>query len=344
MTNNDSVLELYDQGISAHDLRSPYVEDRLENNPFIGLSRDGIERAGNDVLVAAGWFPEDTEQEFWQLDCAREALEDAESKAIKALSSGRVIGLGLTDAYDLSLKVVPRLQWPFLTMDFEKGSASGAELDYVGLRFVFRDELTEDQVQNLEATSKSTAVRLTEVTQSRSLRDLNISTWEDLRLRFLKDNFVEVGGPEQKMRFSLAEMGLMNRTKGEPNASCAMLFQMARHIIFIPNKGTKQKISTLRRTLQKALGLSGGPFHIEGGRGYVPRFQLIDDRDAVDRRAEDEAGMVSYQEIEEGGKEMEEGLFHLPSAGRDQEERPYKEDEEMQGDEASVYIRKRTGR
>ena len=39
MTNNDSVLELYDQGISAHDLRSPYVEDRLENNPFIGLSR-----------------------------------------------------------------------------------------------------------------------------------------------------------------------------------------------------------------------------------------------------------------------------------------------------------------
>ena len=131
MTDNDTVLELYEHGISAHDLRSPYVEDRLENNPFIGLSRDGIERAGNDVLVAAGWFPEDTEQEFWQLDCAREALEDAESKAIKALSSGRVIGLGLTDAYDLSLKVVPRLQWPFLTMDFEKGSASGAELDYV---------------------------------------------------------------------------------------------------------------------------------------------------------------------------------------------------------------------
>ena len=112
----------------------------------------------------------------------------------------------------------------------------------------------------------------------------------------------------------------------------------------VSDKGTKQKISTLRRTLQKALGLSGGPFHIEGGRGYLPRFQLIDDRDAVDRRAEDEAGMVSYQEIEEGGKEMEEGLFHLPSAGRDQEERPYKEDEEMQGDEASVYIRKRTGR
>ena len=131
MPDHDTVLELYEHGISAHDLRSPYVEDRLENHPFIGLSRDGIERAGNDVLVAAGWFPEDTEQEFWQLDCAREALEDAESKAIKALSSGRVIGLGLTDAYDLSLKVVPRLQLPFLTMDFEKGSASGAELDYV---------------------------------------------------------------------------------------------------------------------------------------------------------------------------------------------------------------------
>ncbi len=344
MTNNDSVLELYDQGISAHDLRSPYVEDRLENNPFIGLSRDGIERAGNDVLVAAGWFPEDTEQEFWQLDCAREALEDAESKAIKALSSGRVIGLGLTDAYDLSLKVVPRLQWPFLTMDFEKGSASGAGLNYVGLHFVSRDKLTEDQVQNLAGTSKSTAVRKTEVTQSRSLRDLNISTWEDLRLRFLKDNFVEVCGPEQKMRFSLAEMGLMNRTKGEPNASCAMLFQMARHVIFIPNKGTKQKISTLRRTLQKALGLSGDPFNIEGGRGYLPRFQLIDDRDALDWRAKDKAVHVSYQEIEEDRKELAEGLFNSPSGGYDQDEHPYKEDGEMRGDAASAYIRERTDR
>ena len=332
MTDNDSVLELYDQGISAHDLRSPYVKDRLENNPFIGLSRDGIERAGNDVLVAAGWFPEDTEQEFWQLDCAREALEDAESKAIKTLSSGRVIGLGLTDAYDLSLKVVPRLQWPFLTMDFEKGSASGAELDYVGLRFVFRDELTEDQVQNLEATSKSTAGRRTEATQSRSLRDLNIPTWEDLRLRFLKDNFLEVGGPEQKMRFSLAEMGLMNRTKGEANASCAMLFQMAKHVIFTPNKGSKQRISALRRTLKKGLGLSGDPFRIEKARGYLPRFQLIDDRDALDRRAKEKAILQPFNDEQQADKQAPDGA--------DRGKYSYEEDGEMQGDKASAWLKK----
>ena len=342
MTDNDTVLELYAQGISAHDLRLSYVNDLCGDNPYLRLSRQEIARDKRFIERMSSL--DRIEQEFRLLDLVLFALEEAEPKAVSALLSGQVIGLGLTDAQNLSPNIVPPLQWPFLTIDFEKGSASGAGLNYVGLHFVSRDKLTEDQVQNLEATSKSTAVRLTEVTQSRSLRDLNISTWEDLRLRFLKDNFVEVGGPEQKMRFSLAEMGLMNRTKGEPNASCAMLFQMARHVIFIPNKGTKQKISTLRRTLQKALGLSGGPFHIEGGRGYVPRFQLIDDRDAGDRRAEDEAGMVSYQEIEEGGKEMEEGLFHLPSAGRDQAERPYKEDEEMQGDEASVYIRKRTGR
>ena len=306
MTDNDTILELYDQGISAHDLRSPYVKDRLGNNPFTGLSRKGIERAGNDVLVAAGWFPEDTEQEFWQLDCAREALEDAESKAIKALSSGRVIGLGLSDAYDLSLKVVPRLQWLFLTMDFEKGSASGAELDYVGLRFVFRDELTEDQVQNLEATSRSTVGRSTEVTQSRSLSDLNLSAWQDLSIRFLKDSVVCVRVEGKGQRIPLGALGLINKTTGGANAACNLLLRLANQQRVSSEK--KHLVSNVKKLLQELFDLyNSNPFHIEEGRGYVPNFQLIDDRDALDRRAEDKAVHVSFSDEWQSEGEMSDG-------------------------------------
>lgn len=137
------------------------------------------------------------DEEFFDLYRALDVLEEAESKASKVLSSGQVVGLGLTDAQNLSPKMVPRLEWPFLTMDFEKSSASGPQLDYVGRHFGFWDELNEEQVQILESTSKSTAVRRTEVIENHSLRDLNISTWEDFRLRFVKDKFVEVSGPEQ---------------------------------------------------------------------------------------------------------------------------------------------------
>lgn len=70
---------------------------------------------------------------------------------------------------------------------------------------------------------------------------------------------------------------------------------MVKHVIFTTNKGDKQRISALTRTLQKGLGLASDSFHIEEGRGYLPKFQLIDDREAADRRAEDEAVMVSHQ-------------------------------------------------
>ena len=44
MTNKDPVLELYNRGISAHDLRSSYVGDQLGDNPYTGFSRTEIER------------------------------------------------------------------------------------------------------------------------------------------------------------------------------------------------------------------------------------------------------------------------------------------------------------
>jgi len=53
--------------------------------------------------------------------------------------------------------------------------------------------------------------------------------------------------------------------------------------------------------------LSSDPFHIKEGRGYVPNFQLIDDRDALDRRAEDKAVHVSFSDELQSEGEISEG-------------------------------------
>ena len=61
MTDNDPVLELYNRGISAHDLRSSYVDDLVGDNHYLRLSRQEIareksfiKRMGSTDLF--GWF------------------------------------------------------------------------------------------------------------------------------------------------------------------------------------------------------------------------------------------------------------------------------------------------
>ena len=326
MTDNDPVLELYNRGISAHDLRSSYVGDQLGDNPYVRFSRQQIEREKRVLQGVSSLTGREMDGESFDLSRALDVLEEAESKASEVLSSGQVVGLGLTDAYDLSLKVVPRLQWPFLTMDFDKSSASGAGLNYFGLHFVFRDKLTEGQVQILEATSNSTVVRRTEVTQSHSLSDLNISTWEHLYMRFVKNKCVVVGGPEKEQEFFLGDMGLLDRTTKQENKACVVLLQMANGVIVTTNE--KQTVSNLRQLLRNLFGLSSDPFHIERGR-YVPNFKLLYNRDAADRRAKKRAVHVPFNDEQQVD---------------DQDGQSYEEDSEMQNDEASTWIKEEMSR
>ena len=333
MTDNVAVLELYNRGISAHDLRSSYVGDQLGDNPYVRFSRQQIEREKIELQGISSLTGREMDGEFFDLCRALDVLEEAESKASEVLSSGQVVGFGLTDAQNLSPKIVPRLEWSFLTMDFERSSACRPEFDYVGLRFVFRDELTEGQVQNLEATINSTEVRRTEVTQSRSLRDLNIAAWENLSLRFLKGNYVEVGGPEKKERHSLAEIGLLNNTTSQPNVSCEILFQMAKHVV-VPTTSRLyvQRVSDLRGILQEKFNLDDDPFETHGPQGYIPKFKVVDDRIALDRRAKEKAVHVPFNDERQTDKqELDRD---------DQDGYSYEEDGETQGDEAFEWLEK----
>ena len=61
---------------------------------------------------------------------------------------------------------------------------------------------------------------------------------------------------------------------------------------------SKQKhlVSRLRRTLEEKFSLPGDPIHFEEQGGYVPNFKIIDDRDAADKRAENEAVFTPYDD------------------------------------------------
>ena len=73
MTDNDTVLELYNRGISAHDLRSSYVGDQLGDNPYIRFSRQKIEREKRELQGLSSLTGREMDEEFFDLH--REPLE-----------------------------------------------------------------------------------------------------------------------------------------------------------------------------------------------------------------------------------------------------------------------------
>ena len=61
-----------------------------------------------------------------------------------------------------------------------------------------------------------------------SFEALGAKLWSDITLRFLKSDFVEVGGPAKKIKVSLDRLGLMNATEAKPNKSFDLLLKMAK--------------------------------------------------------------------------------------------------------------------
>ena len=333
MTDNAKILELYNLGISAHKLRRSYVEDKLDDYPDAGDTRQ--------ELIAAA-----EEDEFFQaylLPRTLDLLDRVESQIIDGLLSGDIVALGYDDPHDSVLKTMPSHQWHFLKLDFDKSVAIGTDLHYAGLRFLRNCDLTDQQLGALQTQQPYRKAGQQADEDDVGSFDLKANDWTDVTWRFLKASRVGVGIQDKEHRITLGALGLINKTRGGPNAACLLLLGLAEQRRVSSKK--KHLVSDLRKLLQGLFGLhNSDPFHIEEGRGYVPNFQLIDDRDALDWRAKDKAVHVSYQEIEEDRKELAEGLFHSPSGGYDQDEHPYKEDGEMRGDAASAYIRERTDR
>ena len=155
MTDQDTLLELYNRGISAHSLLRSYVADQHGDNPYIEFSRLQIEREERYLPEQYQPFPEDAEKELLELGLILDALKDAESKVMEALTSGQVLGLGFTNPHEKIPYCVSSHQWHFLTVDFDKGTAVSQELGYVGLQFLNQDQLSDADFEILNRTQLS---------------------------------------------------------------------------------------------------------------------------------------------------------------------------------------------
>ena len=126
-----------------------------------------------------------------------------------------------------------------------------------------------------------------------SFSTVGATCWADITLRLLKDNFVEVGGPDKKVKVNLDSLRLMNKTEQRTNTSFALLLRIVKR----PGVTTdhKQKISKLRQKLRTSLGTNKDPFSLQGKR-YTSVFKFKDDRKAADERAKADAVHVPYND------------------------------------------------
>ena len=218
-----------------------------------------------------------------------------EHRVLNTLVSGEYLALGYSADSRGELVAIPPHRWRFLELDIIEGKAKGEDVRYTGIKCLKRETLSEDE-QKLILMASSAQVDTTESdTQDfESFEALGANLWNDITLRLLKNDFIEVGGPAKKIKVSLDRLGLMNKTQGKPNVAFDLLLKMAKG----RKVSSKQKhlVSRLRRTLEEKFKLPGDPFQIEEQRGYVPNFKIIDDRKAADERAKKEAVLTAIDE------------------------------------------------
>ena len=147
---------------------------------------------------------------------------------------------------------------------------------------------------------------------------------------------VEVGGPSKKIKVSLDQLGLMNKTEGKPNVAFDLLLKMAKGRKVSSEQ--KHLLSRLRGTLEAKFNLPGDPFQLEEQRGYVPNFKIIDDRNDADERAKSDAIHVSHDDnIDYEGevKDLESSDYSDELVNQDDLDKDYDDE----NDPAGKYLR-----
>ena len=258
MSSKDFLETLYESGISLRELLHLYISESHE--------------------------------QVWD-----EGLQEMfERRVLNTLVSGEYLALGYSADSRGELVAIPPHRWRFLELDIIEGKAKGEDVRYTGIRCFKRETLSEDEQKALMASLAQVDTTESDTQDSESFEALNAKAWSDITLRFLKNDFVEVGGPDKKIRVSLERLDLMNRTKGKPNVAFDLLLKMAKRRKVSSKQ--KQSISRFRRTLEEKFKLPGDPFQFEEQRGYVPNFKIIDDRNAADERAKNEAVFTPYDD------------------------------------------------
>lgn len=336
-------IELYARGISAHNLRRSYVDDQHRDNPYIEFSRQQIKREESNLPIMYGPFPEDAEQELIELGLMLDALEDAESKVMEVLSSGQVVGLGFTGPHEQVPKCVPFPQWHLLTIDFEKGTADGEELGYVGLRFLIQEQLSDEALEILKSTPIATDDKTqpdTEQAQSNAsspldkFRQMEDLTWPEVSLTLVAGDHVEISARKATKRVAYAELGLIDRRIGKGTLTRAGDIFMATAIGDASKDSQyKKNLSRLRTELKNAVGITEDPFYPSSipGRNSA-RFKLEDARKRGDERAKGKAIHSQYSD------NVDYSIGQSLAGDLDQKEEEYPFDTPDGSEDADEYL------
>lgn len=125
--------------------------------------------------------------------------------------------------------------------------------------------------------------------------------WIDVKIKIYKDFKIGLFIKGKLNKYShFQDIGLMGKRKKVPNNLGIILIGLSQKQKF-PHPTLedhhKTAISKLRHYLRKFSGISADPFHsFNEGDGWIPCFELIDDRRNADERAKKEATHVSYND------------------------------------------------
>lgn len=131
--------------------------------------------------------------------------------------------------------------------------------------------------------------------------------WEDITVKLYANQRIgyRIGNGKGKFKIStFANVGLTDKRKNEPNYQAGILINLAKKSTYRnkyplrnnPANNETTAISKLRNSLKELTGISSDPFlPFNGNDGWIPRFELEDDRENADIRAKKLAEKNTYQ-------------------------------------------------
>ena len=155
--------------------------------------------------------------------------------------------------------------------------------------------------KELEELAIATDLLSAESSNPEEFKNVEGLNWGDITLTLLSGDHIEISARDLTRKVPLGDLGLINRTTNKPNRLFTLLTAFAKNrrgILEITSK-LKDQAYDLRKALKAFFPITTNPIPAEG-RYWVPRFNLVDKRDAPDKRAKEKAfrRTVSYDDTD----------------------------------------------
>jgi hypothetical protein len=177
-----------------------------------------------------------------------------------------------------------------------------------------------------------------------SFTDLELLRWDEITITLLSGGHIQISARNMTRKVSLGELRLTNKTTNQPNKVYELLVALSSNSRRAVRTSSQRKDTAyaLRKTLKAYFGIISNPLPAQE-KNYVPRFSLIDKRDAADKRAKEKAlrRTVTFDEHKSSHQRADPLQGETDSSvgfGPDDDGYPYDEENDMADDEASDWI------